>query len=47
MISEMNPKQVMEEAEEKLAVQKRGKRKGGRKKKIYEKDGVRKYSAQV
>lgn len=39
MISEMNPKQVMEEAEEKLAVQKRGKRKGGRKKKIYEKDG--------
>lgn len=46
MISEMNPKQVMEEAEEKLAVQKRGKRKGGRKK-IYEKDGVRKYSAQV
>lgn len=46
MISEMNQKQVMEEAEEKLAVQKRGKRKG-EEKKIYEKDGVRKYSAQV
>lgn len=48
VISEMNQKQVMEEAEEKLAVQKKGKeRKGGKKKKIYEKDGVRKYSAQV
>lgn len=49
MISEMNQKQVMEEAEEKLAVQKRGKRGRGeeKKKKIYEKDGVRKYSAQV
>lgn len=48
MISEMNQKQVMEEAEEKLAVQKRGKRgRGEEKRKIYEKDGVRKYSAQV
>lgn len=33
MISEMNQKQVMEEAEEKLAVQKRGKRGGGGEKK--------------
>lgn len=47
VISEMNQKQVMEEAEEKLVVQKKGKERKGGRKKIYEKDGVRKYSAQV
>lgn len=35
VISEMNQKQVMEEAEEKLAVQKRGKRKGEEKKNLW------------